>query len=115
MVSDQDTLTQLNAQFVDSFRRGSWKLLEPVLAPSFRYLDGASGELWEMTRYIDDIRANPAPTIAIDQLVVHLSGDVAVVSARSSTGPGQFNRYLDSYHRHEDEWLCYSACVWPLQ
>lgn len=114
-MSDHDTLTQLNTQFVDAFRRGSWEQLAPVLAPSFRYLDGASGELWEMNRYIDDIRANPAPTIAIDQLVVHLAGDVAVVSARSSTRPGQFNRYLDSYQRHGDAWLCYSACVWPLR
>ncbi len=113
-MDDTSALTELNAQFVDAFRRGSWELLQPVLSPSFRYLDGATGELWEMARYIEDLRANPAPTIEVDQLVVHVDGDAAVVSARSSTRPGQFNRYVDSYQRRSGGWVCYSACVWPL-
>ncbi|MGI8696180.1 MAG: DUF4440 domain-containing protein [Mycobacteriales bacterium] len=107
-------MTELNAQFIDAVRDGSWERLRPVLSPSFRYLDGATGELWEMARYIEDLRANPAPTIGVDQLVVHVDGDAAVVSARSSTRPGQANRYVDSYRRCNGTWVCYHACVWPL-
>lgn len=113
-MDDRTALTELNAQFIDAFRQGSWELLQPVLSPSFCYLDGATGELWEMARYIEDLRTNPAPTIEVDQLVVHVDGDAAVVSARSSATPGQFNRYVDSYERRNDGWVCYSACVWPL-
>lgn len=52
----------------------------------------------------------------IDELVIHVSGDSATVSARSGNserqGPG--NRYLDSYTRRDGEWECVHACVWPL-
>lgn len=114
-MNDTEALTELNRRFIDAFRHGSWETLQPVLSPSFRYLDGATGELWELPRYIEDLRANPAPTLGIDQLVVHVDGDAAVVSARSSSRPGQFNRYVDSYERREGTWVCYHACVWPLR
>ena len=55
-------LTRANLRFIEAFRVGSWALLEPILSPSFRYLDGATGETWELARYIDNLRANPSPT-----------------------------------------------------
>lgn len=113
-MNDRDALTERNRSFIEAFRQGSWEILRPVLSPSFRYLDGATGELWDLSRYIEDLRANPAPDLGIDQLVVHVDGDAAVVSARSSSRPGQFNRYVDSYERRNGSWVCYSACVWPL-
>jgi hypothetical protein len=113
-VEDTLLLTELNRQFVDAFRRGSWELLEPILSPSFSYLDGATGEVWDQDRYIEDLRSNPQPTIVVDQVVVHVDGDVAIVSARSSTGPTRFNRYVDTYERRGDGWVCVHACVWPL-
>lgn len=112
--SDRRSLIEMNLQFVDAFRHGSWEILSPILSPSFRYLDGASGEEWDLPRYIDDLRANPQPTIQIDQVVVHIHGAVAAVSARSSTGPGRANRYVDSYERRDGRWVCFHACVWPL-
>jgi hypothetical protein len=39
-------LEGMNEQFIEAFRQGSWELLEPILAPSFSYLDGATGEVW---------------------------------------------------------------------
>jgi hypothetical protein len=113
-MDDIEALTELNARFIEAFRRGSWELLQPILSPSFSYLDGASGEVWTQERYIDDLRSHPVPTIGIDQLVVHTDGDVAIVSARSSTRPGRFNRYIDTYVRREDRWHGTHACVWPL-
>jgi hypothetical protein len=113
-VDDRAALTELNLRFVDAFRRGSWELLAPILSPSFSYLDGATGEVWDRARYVADVRKGQ-PTIGIDQVVVHVDGDVAVVSARSFTRPGMFNRYVDSYQRRANGWLCVHACVWPLR
>jgi len=113
-VDDVETLTKLNLQFIEAFRRGSWELLEPILSPSFSYLDGATGEVWEHERYVANLRDNPSPALAIDQLAIHVDGDTAVVSARTSRRPGEYGRYVDTYARRGDGWLCVHACVWPL-
>jgi Domain of unknown function (DUF4440) len=113
-VDDITVLTELNRQFIDAFRQGSWELLEPILSPSFAYLDGATGEVWEHERYIQNLRSNPSPSLSIDQLVVHIDGDAAVVSARTSRQPGRYGRYVDTYTRRDGGWLCVHACVWPL-
>jgi hypothetical protein len=111
--TDIEALAALNERFVDAFRQGRWSLLEPILAPGFAYLDGATGEQWPMDRYIADLDI-AVPTITIDQVLIHVDGDTAVVSARSSTRPGQFNRYVDTYQRRDGRWLCVHACVWPV-
>jgi hypothetical protein len=114
IMDDLATLTELNLRFVDAFRKGSWELLEPILSPSFSYLDGATGAVWDRERYIADVRIGQ-PTIGIDQVTVHVDGDAAVVSARSFTRPGAFNRYVDTYERRANGWRCVHACVWPLR
>jgi hypothetical protein len=112
-MADTARLEELNERFIEAFRRGSWELLEPILAPTFAYLDGATGEVWEHERYIDSLR-HPAPALALDQVVIHVDGDTAVVSGRTSRQPGTYRRYLDTYQRRADGWLCVHACVWPL-
>ena len=92
VVDDLTVLTDLNQRFVDAFGRGSWELLQPILSPGFSYLDGATGEVWPMDRYIADLEANPLPTIGIDQVRVHVDGYTAGVAARSFAHPGRFNR-----------------------
>jgi hypothetical protein len=113
-VDDSENLTELNLQFIDAFRQGSWELLEPILSPSFSYLDGATGEVWSHERYVENLRSNPAPSLAIDQVVVHVDGNTAVVSARTAR-PGRSGRYVDTYARRDTGWVCVHACVWPLQ
>jgi hypothetical protein len=112
-VDEIEVLTELNLRFIEAFRRGSWELLEPILSPSFSYLDGATGDAWDQDRYVQDVRRS-LPSLAIDQVVVHVDGDVGMVSARSFTRPGRFNRYVDTYARRADGWICVHACVWPL-
>jgi len=112
---DAQALTQLNLRFIEAFREGSWELLEPILSLSFSYLDGATGEVWPQERYVEQLRSNPAPSLAIDEVVVHIDGDTAVVSARTSRQPGRYGRYVDTYERRNGGWLCVHACVWPLQ
>jgi len=111
---DVAVLTGLNLTFIEAFCKGSWEILEPILSPNFVYLDGKTGEVWDLPKYIDDLRQNPQPTLVIDQVAIAVDGNAAVVSARTSTRPGKFSRYVDSYERRDGRWTCIHACVWPL-
>lgn len=112
---DVTQLRDLNERFIEACRQGSWEDLKPVLSDRFAYLDGGTGERWEMSRYIEDLRKNPLPNLAIDQVDVHVAGDTAGVSARTTGGTGAFSRYLDVYAREADGWRCVQASVWPLR
>lgn len=107
-------LEKLNEQFIEAFRQGSWELLEPILTSSFSYLDGANGEVWTHERYVESLRSHPAPALVLDQVVIHVDDDTAVVSGRTSRQPGSYRRYLDTYERRGEGWRCVHACVWPL-
>lgn len=111
---DEAVLRALNEQFIEAFRQGSWETLEPVLSDSFAYLDGTTGDVWPHERYVANLRDNPSPALEIDQVVVHVDGDTAVVSARTTRGQGRYGRYVDTYTRRADGWECVHACVWPL-
>ena len=113
-MDDRHALLELNDRFIDAFRNGSWEKLRPILSPDFAYLDGATGEVWEHERYVANLDGNASPALSIDQVVVHVDGDTAVVSARTSRQPGRYGRYVDTYARREAGWYCVHACVWPL-
>jgi len=112
---DTEVLSGRNSLFIEAFRQGSWALLRPILAPEFAYLDGATGEIWPLDRYVADLDGMPLPNLDIDQLRIHVAGNTAVVSARTFTDTGRPNRYVDTYERRGDEWLCVHACVWRLR
>jgi hypothetical protein len=115
-MSDTAELERLNEQFIEAFRQGSWALLEPILSPRFQYLDGASGEVWPMEKYIDNLDGHGSPELSIDEVVIHIGGDIAVVSARTSRQPAnRHNRYVDTYERRDGTWRCVHACVWPVR
>ncbi len=115
-MDDIAVLSAHNEHFIDACRQGSWEQLRPILGSDFRYLDGRTGECWDQIRYAADLRHHPAPSLTIDEVVIHVAGNTAVVSARtrSDTRPGRRNRYLDTYERRDGHWLCVHACVWPL-
>jgi Domain of unknown function (DUF4440) len=114
-VEDVEALVVQNQRFIEACRQGSWSMLERVFAPTFSYMDGATGEVWAMERYIADLQDDPADALVIDQVVIHVAGDTAVVSARARSNKPGSSRYLDTYQRIGDSWLCVHACVWPLQ
>jgi hypothetical protein len=116
-MGDMDELERLNDQFIDAFRIGSWERLRPVLADEFAYLDGDTGERWSEEQYIADLEGQAIPDIAFDQLQIHVAGGTAVVSARTTRTtrtPPRYARYVDTYERRGESWLCVHACVWRL-
>ena len=114
-MDDVAILTELNQQFVEACRRGSCEQLRSMFSPSFTYLNGATGEVWGTTRFLQDVVENPSPSVRIDQLVIHIDGNTAAVSARSLRLPNSSNRYLDTYERRNGEWRCVHSCAWPLE
>jgi hypothetical protein len=110
-VEDLQLLALRNEHFIEACRQGSWSMLREILSPGFTYLDGSTGEVWPMDRYIADLEASPAPDLAIDQVAIQVIGSTAIVSARTSPGN---NRYVDIYQRENGNWLCIHATVWPL-
>ena len=113
-MDDVKELTELNLHFIEACRKGSWEMLSQILSPSFSYLDGATGEVWDQQRYIDDLESTPLPALEIDQVAIHVDGNVGVVSSRSFITPGRYNRYIDTYERRAEGWRCVHASVWPL-
>lgn len=109
-LDDTAELTRLNDHFIEACRQGSWEMLSQILSPDFAYLDGNTGEVVEREPYSKAL--GPAPTLTIDQVVVHVDGDTAIVSARSSIHPGRYSRYIDTYARRDNGWVCVHACVW---
>lgn len=116
MDDDREQLRSLNDEFIAACREGSWERLRAIVDEDFRYLDGGTGEPWDEARYVANLRANPSPSLRIDELVIHVAGHTATVSARtwSDARLGRANRYLDTYARRSGRWLCVHACVWPL-
>jgi hypothetical protein len=114
-MGDIEALTKLNVRFIEAFRDGSWGKLQPILSPSFQYLDGATGEQWSHERYVENLERHPSPSLAFDQVAIHVDGSTAAVPARTFRQPGKYSRYVDSYERRGDVWVCVHACVWPLQ
>jgi hypothetical protein len=59
-----------------------------------------------MARYVADVERRALPTIDVDQLRIHVAGNVPVVSVRSFTRPDRFNRF-NTYERRDGAWgLC---------
>lgn len=115
-VGDIAALIARNEHFIEACRSGSWESLREIIGGDFGYLDGRTGETWNQARYITDLRDNATPSLAIDEVVIHVAGNTASVSARThrDTRPHRPNRYLDTYERRYGRWLCVHACVWPL-
>ena len=113
-MDDVVVLTELNDRFIEAFRHGSWAMLEPILAPTFAYLNGRTGAVQQLPDYIGDLEGHPLPSLTIDEVAVHVDGDTAFVSARTTGGNAKYSRYIDTYARTENGWACVHACVWPL-
>lgn len=114
-MDDIQVLTELNETFIEAFRQGSWEMLRPILTDGFTFLNGNTGDVLTIEPYAASLQQNPVPALAIDQVVVQVDGDAAIVSARTTTTGETFSRYVDSYERRDGRWQCHHACVWGLK
>lgn len=103
-------------EVIAACRVGSRERLGVILGDHFRSLGGRTGQILDEARSAADLRAAPAPSVGLDQLDSHLTGQTAMVSARtlSDDRSGRANRCLDTYPRGDRRWLRVRACVWPL-
>jgi hypothetical protein len=114
-IDDTEVLIKLNLQFIEAFRKGSWELLEPILSPSFSYLDGATGEVWAHERYVENLRSHAAPALTIDQVRWTWTAHRRRLGSHVEQTGRAYSRYVDTYERRGDDWLCIHTSVWPLR
>jgi hypothetical protein len=114
-MDDVERLTKLNRQFIDGFRVGSWPMVDEILAPDFVYTDGATGRTLDRAGY-RALLTGPNPTLSFDDVAVHLFGDVAAVTGRTTREGVTPRRYVDTWVRSAGDpgWLCVHGCIWPL-
>lgn len=113
MDDDARTLTELNTRFIDAFRLGSIEMLDSVLDDGFVYLDGATGRIADRAAYRATL-TGPTPTLAVDDVRVHVFGDTAVVTGRTTRDGASFKRYVDTWRRTGDRWTCVHGGLWPV-
>lgn len=112
-MDDERTLTDLNWQFIESWRIGDVEMLDGVLDEDFIYLDGVTGRTADRATYRAGL-TGPAETLAVDDVRVHLFGDTAVVTGRTTRDGMAFKRYVDTWRRVDGRWTCVHGGLWPV-
>lgn len=113
MDDDERTLIELNTRFIDAFRVGSIEMLDSVLDDAFIYLDGATGRTADRATYRATL-TGPTPTLAVDDVRVHVFGDTAVATGRTTRDGVSYKRYVDTWRRADGRWTCVHGGLWPV-
>ena len=114
-MSDRDTLTALNLDYVNSVQRSDTKRFDEILSDDFLNTN-PDGSLVDRAGFLAQI----APKAKISGLVCHdvnvrVMGDFAVIHARTSyilpDGRPGTGRYTDIWAKRGGRWLCVAAQV----
>ena len=113
-MSDLDTLTALNLDYVNSVQRSDTKRFDEILSDDFLNTN-PDGSLVDRAGFL----AQTARPVAIRNLKAHdvmirLLGDTAIIHARTAydlNGKAAAGRYTDVWVRQTGEWLAVSAHV----
>jgi ketosteroid isomerase-like protein len=114
-VSDLETLTALNLDYVNSVQNSDVKRFDEILSDDFLNTN-PDGSLLDRAGFLKQI----APKAKISNLVCHdvnvrVMGDFAIVHARTSytlpDGRAGKGRYTDIWARRGGKWLCVAAQV----
>jgi ketosteroid isomerase-like protein len=114
-VSDHDTLTALNLDYVNSVQRSDTKRFDEILSDDFLNTN-PDGSLVDRAGFLAQI----APKAKISGLVCHdvnvrVMGDFAIIHARTSytlpDGHPGAGRYTDIWAKRGGSWLCVAAQV----
>lgn len=113
MTDEERDLRALNDRFIGAFRIGSIEDLDAVLDPSFVVVDGTTGVYADRAAYRARL-TGPIPDLRLDDVSVHVTGDTAVVTGRTTRDGARFLRYVDVWRRTADGWRCVLGCNWPV-
>jgi ketosteroid isomerase-like protein len=112
---DLETLTKLNADYLNSDQNSDVARYEEFLAPEFT-ASLPDLKLYDRKAFLDMI-ATPRPfsDLKCHDLQITLLGDVALVHAamslRNLKGELKHGRYTDEYQRRNGIWMCIGANV----
>ena len=114
-MSDLDTLTGLNRDYINSVQTSDVRRFDEILADDF-LCSHPDGSLVDRQTFLKQT----AQPVAISNLTahdvqIHLMGDVAIIHARTSyarpDGQPGAGRYTDVWARRGGRWLAVSAHV----
>ncbi len=114
-MSDIDTLTQLNRDYIDSVQKGDVKRFDEILADDF-LCSNPDGTLIDRAAFLKQT-AQPVKIAGLQaqDVNIRLMGDVAIIHARTSymlpDGQARSGRYTDVWARRGGRWLAVSAHV----
>jgi ketosteroid isomerase-like protein len=114
-MSDHDTLTALNRDYIASVQNSDVKRFGEILSEDFLNTN-PDGSLVDKAGFLKQI-APPAKikNLACNDVNVRIMGDFAIIHARTTYSyldgrPGQ-GRYTDIWARRDGRWLCVAAQV----
>ena len=114
-MTDHDTLTALNTDYINSVQNGDVKRFDEILAPEF-YCTNPDGSFVDRAGFL----AQTAKPVTIkglraEDVMIRMFGDVALIHARtaftSADGHALKGHYTDVYARRGGRWLAISAHV----
>lgn len=114
-MSDHDTLTALNLDYVNSVQRSDTRRFDEILSDDFLNTN-PDGSLVDRAGFLAQI----APKAKVSGLACHdvnvrVMGDFAIIHARTSytlpDGRPGAGRYTDIWARRNGRWLCVAAQV----
>ena len=114
-MSDLETLTALNLDYIDSVQNSDMKRFDEILSDDFLNTN-PDGSLVDRAGFLKQI----APKAKISDLQCHdvnirVMGDFAIIHARTSytlaDGRQGSGRYTDIWARRGGKWLCVAAQV----
>lgn len=117
-MSDLETLTELNREYIRSVQDGDVRRFEDLLADDF-LCSHPDGSLVDRQTFLKQI-AQPVKLkkIAAHDVNVRIMGDVALIHARTTftlpDGREGAGRYTDVYAKRGGRWLCVAAHVTRL-
>ena len=114
-MSDEATLTELNAQYVDSFMKADVDWYRRHLADDFLCIE-SDGSLLDKAAFLRQTAAGPdVEAFRLDDVRVRRYGDVALVHGLGTftrcDGTTGTSRYTDVYAKIDGAWKAISAQI----
>ena len=114
-MSDHETLTALNRDYIASVQNGDVKRFQEILAEDF-LCSTPDAKLLDKAQFLA-VTAQPVTIRGLDvaDVNIRILGDMAIIHAatryQTADGTARQGRYTDVWARRGGRWLCVSAHV----